>query len=216
VPSVCNAADLLILLKLFPFFTFLQQLMTKKIVSYLHIHLFSNVLHRRRRVSPRRPMYLLIVGSHYCVVCFAYALHMHQQNLVPFPCLYIQWCPPTWVWKAPNKPSVLQTVLVKIVNEILLWQCAFGGSWNNHLGSRSQTSVLRKDRDLDHIYAQERGQKVGTGAASWRRWMGRHCWNIIIQASTSPGQHHVSIIGPLKYFERGGFTGTTATKERSR
>jgi len=25
----------------------------KKIVSYLCIHLFSNVLHRRRRVSPR-------------------------------------------------------------------------------------------------------------------------------------------------------------------
>ena len=29
--------------------------------------------------------YLLIVGSHYCVVRFAYALHMRQQNLVAFP-----------------------------------------------------------------------------------------------------------------------------------
>jgi len=50
---VSNAVGLLILLKLCPIFTFLQQLMTK-IVSYLHIHLFSNVLHRRRRISPRR------------------------------------------------------------------------------------------------------------------------------------------------------------------
>ena len=43
----------------------------QKNVSYLHIHLFSNVLHRRRRISNRRPMYLLIVGSHYCVMHFA-------------------------------------------------------------------------------------------------------------------------------------------------
>jgi len=35
-------------------------------------------------------MYLLIVGSHYCVMRFAYALHMRQQNLVLFPCLYIE------------------------------------------------------------------------------------------------------------------------------
>ena len=56
-------------------------------MSYVHIHLFSNVLHRRRRVSPRRPMYLLIVGSHYCVVRFA---HLRQQNLVLFPSLYIE------------------------------------------------------------------------------------------------------------------------------
>ena len=34
--------------------------------------------------------YLLIVGSHYCVVHFAYTLHMRQQNLVSFPCLYIE------------------------------------------------------------------------------------------------------------------------------
>jgi len=62
----------------------------QKYVSYLHLHLFSNFLHRRCRVSPRRPMYLLIVGSHYCVMRFAYELHMRQQNLVPFPCLYIE------------------------------------------------------------------------------------------------------------------------------
>jgi len=29
------------------------------------------ILHRHRRVSPRRPMYLLIVGLDYCVMCFA-------------------------------------------------------------------------------------------------------------------------------------------------
>ena len=33
-------------------------------------------------------MYLLIVGSHCCVMHFAYVLHMCQQNFVPFPCLY--------------------------------------------------------------------------------------------------------------------------------
>ena len=64
----------------------------KQIVGYLHIHLFSNVLHRRRRVGPRRPMYLLIVGSYYCVMRFAYALHMpvRHQNLVLLSCLYIE------------------------------------------------------------------------------------------------------------------------------
>ena len=35
-------------------------------------------------------MYLLIVGSHYCVMRFAYALHMRQQKFVPFPSLYIE------------------------------------------------------------------------------------------------------------------------------
>jgi len=35
-------------------------------------------------------LYLLIVGSHYCVMRFAYALHMHHLNLVFFPCLYIE------------------------------------------------------------------------------------------------------------------------------
>jgi len=69
-----------------PFFSSWWQ----KVVSYLPMHLFSHVLHRRRRVSPRRPMYLLMVGSHYCVVRFAYALHMRPQNPVPFPCLYIE------------------------------------------------------------------------------------------------------------------------------
>ena len=62
----------------------------KRIVSYLHIHLFSNVLHRRRRVNFGRPMYLLIVGSHYCFMYFAYALHMRQQNLVLLSRLYTE------------------------------------------------------------------------------------------------------------------------------
>ena len=57
VPSVCNAVGLLVLLKLCPVFkfTFPQQLMTKQNVSHVHIHLFSSVLYRRRRVSPRQP-----------------------------------------------------------------------------------------------------------------------------------------------------------------
>jgi len=48
------------------------------IVSYLHIYLFSKVLHRRCRVSLRRPMYLLMVGSDYFVMRFAYVLHVHM------------------------------------------------------------------------------------------------------------------------------------------
>ena len=35
-------------------------------------------------------MYLLIVGSHYCVMRFAYTLHMCQKNFVLFPCLQIE------------------------------------------------------------------------------------------------------------------------------
>jgi len=49
-----------------------------------------------------------------------------------------------------------QALLVKIVNEILFGQCAFGEPWNNRLGSRSQMSALKKDRDLDHAQAMGR------------------------------------------------------------
>jgi len=35
-------------------------------------------------------MYLLIVGSDYCVMCFTYALHMRRQNLVFLSCLYTE------------------------------------------------------------------------------------------------------------------------------
>jgi len=35
-------------------------------------------------------MYLQIVGSHYCVMRFAYALHMHRQNQVLLSCLYTE------------------------------------------------------------------------------------------------------------------------------
>ena len=35
-------------------------------------------------------MCLLIVGSHYCFMRFAYAWHMRSQNIVPFPYLYIE------------------------------------------------------------------------------------------------------------------------------
>ena len=47
-------------------------------------------IHRRRRISPRRPMCLLIVGSDCCVMRFAYALHMRCQNLVLLSCVYIE------------------------------------------------------------------------------------------------------------------------------
>ena len=40
--------------------------------------------------DPKSLLYLLIVGSHYCVMRFAYALHMRRQNHVLFPCLYIE------------------------------------------------------------------------------------------------------------------------------
>jgi len=35
-------------------------------------------------------MYLMIVGSDYCVMHFAYALRMRRQNLVLLSCLYIE------------------------------------------------------------------------------------------------------------------------------
>ena len=90
MPSVCNAVGLLTLLKLCPVFTFLQQLMTKRlwvIYTYTCFPMFSiDVI----ASAPDDPcIYLLIVGSHYCVMRFAYVLHMRQQNLVLFPCLYI-------------------------------------------------------------------------------------------------------------------------------
>jgi len=50
------------------------------IVNYLHIHLFSKVHHRRGHISPRRPMYLLIVGSDDCVMRFEYELHMRPDD----------------------------------------------------------------------------------------------------------------------------------------
>ena len=60
-----------------------------KNVRHLHIHLFSKVLHRRRRVSPRQTIYLLRVGfvllCHALRICVAHAttescpfsLHVH-------------------------------------------------------------------------------------------------------------------------------------------
>jgi len=56
-------------------------------VIYIYTGLFSKVLHWRRRVSPRRPIYLLIVELDYCVMRFAFALHVHHQNLVLLSCL---------------------------------------------------------------------------------------------------------------------------------
>ena len=97
MPFVCNAVGLLIVLKLCPVFTFLQQLMEKTIVSYLHIHLFSNVLHRLFADSR---IALLCHALRICVAhaptescpfsLLVHALHMRQHNLVPFPCLYIE------------------------------------------------------------------------------------------------------------------------------
>jgi len=90
VPVVCHAVGLLFLLKLCPTFTFFLQCLAgdKGIDSYIHVHFVSEGLHRRRRVSPRWLMYLLIVGLYYCVMCFAYVLHVCRQNLVPLSCLY--------------------------------------------------------------------------------------------------------------------------------
>ena len=89
VPSVCNTVGLLILFKLCPRLHLSSTDDVKRFVSYLHVHLFSNIPHRHHRVSPRRSMYLLIVGSDYCVMRFAYALHMRHQNLLLF-CLYTE------------------------------------------------------------------------------------------------------------------------------
>ena len=64
---------------------------------WLEPELFTHTLVLRCSPStssrhPRQLMYLLIVRSHYCVIRFAYALRMRQQNLVLFACsgLYIE------------------------------------------------------------------------------------------------------------------------------
>ena len=90
VSAVQNAVGLFLLLKTLPRIHLFSAADDKEIVSYVHIHLTSQVLHRRRRFSPRRPMYLLIVGSDYCVMRFAYALHVRRLNLVPLSCLYTE------------------------------------------------------------------------------------------------------------------------------
>jgi len=95
--SVCNAFGFLILLKLCPVFTFLQQLMTKGlwvIYTYTCSPMFSiDVVTSAPAWDDPSPefadsMYLLIVGSHYCAMRFAYALHMRRRNLVFLSCLY--------------------------------------------------------------------------------------------------------------------------------
>jgi len=81
VPSMCDTVGLLILLKLCPVFTFLQQLMTQNCELFTHTLVFQ--------CSPST-LYLLTVGLHYCVMRFAYVLHIRQQNLILFSCLYIE------------------------------------------------------------------------------------------------------------------------------
>ena len=60
-------------------------------------------------------MYLLIVGSYYCVMRFAYALHMCRQNLVLVFCLYteplelvmkIKMCTGAWLGGAEERSLV--------------------------------------------------------------------------------------------------------------
>jgi len=99
--------------------------------SSLHTHLFFEVFNQCRRVSPRRPMYFLIVGSDYCVVRFAYALHMRRQNLVLFSYLY-------------TKPSELVLEFVfhycttpschnECVQTYILWQPLCAPRWCFHV-----------------------------------------------------------------------------------
>jgi len=59
------------------------------------------------------------------------------------------------IGKAPSKPNVLQAVFVKIVTEIFFWQCAFGELWNNRLGSRSQTSALKRKRSRPQMCTRD-------------------------------------------------------------
>jgi len=92
LPSVCNAVGLLILFKLCPVFTFLQQLMTRGlwvIYTYTCSPMFSiDVV----ASAPDDPCicWNYFVGSDYCAMRFAYALHMHRQNLVLLSCLYTE------------------------------------------------------------------------------------------------------------------------------
>jgi len=75
-----------------------------------------------------------------------------------------QWCPPTRVGKASNRPSVLLSIARQNCDwDTLRAMHLEQKPSNNSLGSRSQTSALqKKDRDLDHAHAMSRGRtRVG-------------------------------------------------------
>jgi len=62
-----------------------------------------------------------------------------------------QLCPPTRVGKASNKPNVLPSIARQNCDwDTLRAMHLYQKPSNNRLGSRSQTSALKKERDLDH------------------------------------------------------------------
>jgi len=85
---VCDTIGLLISLKPFPALHLCSAAGDKEIESFVHIPLFSDGLPRCCCVSPRRSMYLLEGGCDHYVMCFAYALHVRRQKLVPLSCLF--------------------------------------------------------------------------------------------------------------------------------
>jgi len=81
-PLVCSSYSSLAPLS--TFFSSWWQLFTHTLV----LRVFPSTLsHHSRRL-----MYLRIAGSDYCVMRFAYALHMCRQNHVPLSCLYTKPC----------------------------------------------------------------------------------------------------------------------------
>ena len=65
----------------------------------------------------------------------------NQSSYVPRNVAPREWCPPTWVEKAPSHPDVLQAELVKIVTEILFGNAPLA----NH-----ETIVLAADHRPGH------------------------------------------------------------------
>jgi len=80
-----------------------------------------------------------------------------------------QWCPRTRVGKASNRPSVLPSIARQNCGwDTLLAMHLYQKPSNNRLGSRSQTSALKKDRDLDHAHTMGRDRtRVGGSTDAW-------------------------------------------------
>ena len=90
---MCKSFGLLILLKLCLVLLHLSSAASERALQgYVYIHLFSEVLHRCR-VSPRRSIYVLIVGSDHCGMRFAFTplvtcTHTHTHIRTLGPCAF--------------------------------------------------------------------------------------------------------------------------------
>jgi len=81
-------------------------------------------------------------------------------------------------------------VLVKVVTEMLFWQCTFGEPWNNYLGSRSQTSALENRAGTwINTYAHTSSLYFETWQYGLTYRIRGNCWYIIIIYLGKQAQH---------------------------